>query len=430
MLDGRGSLGTDAWVHVVLALACWTVVLLRRPEPETGRVGRLMWAGLVGLAAGSTFDAWPLNHRLDGLLPGRPVAGALYGGATMLGCGLGVLAIIEWAAPDWLDRRARRIVYALLALVVTAELVALLSLPAAVTVVDVPDHRLAEQLALHPQAYVSLVISSPLLTVGLIITSRCCLWYRHLAPDGPSARALQRILVANALLTGWMVLRLIGLVLVIGGSRIDVGGLFRASDLSFELAILGYLAAFLSLRDAWGRLRAAVVDRRALRRMRPLWSRTVAVHPQVVLRTDGWLRDAVDPRDLGMRRYRRVIEFRDAVLLLLPFLDAGRRGRVRAWLEPRVAPPDLDLMADAVELELARRDALRGRPSAWPGADPGDLARFGPLLRGGHDVEAEVRVLLRVAALAGDVDRVVERFAAGPDMTGGRAGVAARGVGG
>lgn len=110
-----------------------------------------------------------------------------------------------------------------------------------------------------------------------------------------------------------------------------LAGLAWARTVSDVLTGLGYLAGgllgvgvILPAARRWrplARLRQAVGERLAFAVLYPLWRDLAEIEPSIVLDRDGSRLGAVlAVRDVGYRLYRRVIEIRDGLLALQPFL--------------------------------------------------------------------------------------------------------------
>ncbi|WP_116111028.1 MAB_1171c family putative transporter [Amycolatopsis ruanii] len=125
-----------------------------------------------------------------------------------------------------------------------------------------------------------------------------------------------------------------------------------------NVAITAWVMALGTALPQLLRLHRAAGDRRTLRHLEPLWRRLVTAVPQVHLPESGrWASD--------LRLYRRVIEIRDAVLVLRDYVDPGtiEAARVHAGSEA---------LATACWLPLAEAAKERGEPpraAPPPGAD-------------------------------------------------------------
>ncbi|NUS45449.1 MAG: hypothetical protein HOQ24_17375 [Mycobacteriaceae bacterium] len=146
--------------------------------------------------------------------------------------------------------------------------------------------------------------------------------------------------------------------------------------------------------------------RRDIRNLVPLWRRMVTELPQVRL-------DGVDENSLAgverarYRLYRRVIEIRDAQLVLRPYIPPEIPGWALAAARARgLDPVTSDVLLEAAELGAAL-DAYRAGRQHHAGVVDVVLPRCDAAA---PDVLAEVRRLVQVdTALRGDPDVVVLR---------------------
>jgi hypothetical protein len=138
----------------------------------------------------------------------------------------------------------------------------------------------------------------------------------------------------------------------------------------------------------------------SLRRLYPLWAGLCQAVPGIALDPVPVWADRLDPRDLQMRLYRRVIEIRDGYLALTPVAVPGIEDVVRAAAgRDRLGPADQGTLAAAVQLELARRAELRGDSGGPGGLACGDgLPPANREFLAATDLDGEVRLLRTVAA--------------------------------
>ncbi|MCK1795566.1 hypothetical protein MTQ01_05995 [Streptomyces sp. XM4193] len=129
---------------------------------------------------------------------------------------------------------------------------------------------------------------------------------------------------------------------------------------------------------------------RHLRRLRPLWAELTAAVPEVVL--DEGLRR----HELRLRLHRRVVEIRDALLALQPYIDPDRRAAAReAAADAETEESERRILADACWVEVARHAKLAGRePGSAPAREPDDGAT--PVWGSLDDLESEARLLIRL----------------------------------
>lgn len=121
---------------------------------------------------------------------------------------------------------------------------------------------------------------------------------------------------------------------------------------------------------------------RSLRRLHPLWGELCAVFPSVALvpPTRGLL-EVFDLRDVHFRLYRRVVEIRDAILLLNPSVDprAGACAR-QVGEDSGVAGRELEVLVTAVQLASVlnrNRPENTGAGSTAASMSQGEAVDFG-----------------------------------------------------
>jgi hypothetical protein len=125
---------------------------------------------------------------------------------------------------------------------------------------------------------------------------------------------------------------------------------------------------------------------RYLRALRPLWRDLTGAVPEVVLGEE------LRRRELRMRLHRRVVEIRDAILALQPYVSAAQRDAADAAAS--AARRDL---AEACWIETARHAKLAGRA-------PDDAVQRRDVGSAGHDaavdldLKAEAQWLRRIEA--------------------------------
>lgn len=137
-------------------------------------------------------------------------------------------------------------------------------------------------------------------------------------------------------------------------------------------------------------------QRRSYRRLEPLWRTLSEAVPQVRLA------DGDDAGDIGLRLYRRVIEIRDAQLLLEPFADADAVARAEEAARARgLAGEPLQAYVEATALATALPRWDPDRPAAASTASPRKTAGDATLSR-------ETRFLERVAAAFAEITPAVE----------------------
>jgi hypothetical protein len=199
---------------------------------------------------------------------------------------------------------------------------------------------------------------------------------------------------------------LVGLVYVgydllfLAASHLERADLLGDQPLITQILISASVALIVlgSTMPAWGprvglpRLLRWTNRYRAHRRLYPLWRRLCQAVPEVALvPTPPPWRDALNVWNLDFGLHRRVIEIRDARLLLRPYLDPRVAGAAED-LGRRQGLPDEDLRAvvEAASLAAAVRAKTQGHP-----ASPETRPVPPP---GGADLESETGWLAKVAA--------------------------------
>ncbi|MET7904799.1 MAB_1171c family putative transporter [Streptomyces sp. NPDC005355] len=347
--------------------AIWGAVLLRIPATCRDRRQRGLCIAVAAAAAAMTLRLAPVNEAVD-LVTRDPHMTQLamhLSGAFSAVVVLDFLLVVTGGGPP----RGR------LHLIGAALLLSLVVLDA-----TAPAHT-RDTVAPHGAPLPSLEFWLTLLGMHLAADSACVIvcWRYSRRSKGPSR----------------MSLALFGLGTAFAG-LFWVGYLFYIPErspwapalLSLAMGLHGLLRAASiavpTLLDA----RRAVDGVRTLHRLWPLWRDLVEVVPSVALyKPRNHLREVLwprGPRDLII--YRRLVEIRDAILVLREYVPANRA----AAHEP--GSPDSfrgEAHALARMLREARRAKLAGEP---PHADPARLVHSG-----GTDITAETEFLVRVA---------------------------------
>ncbi|HET9516685.1 MAG TPA: MAB_1171c family putative transporter [Actinoplanes sp.] len=142
----------------------------------------------------------------------------------------------------------------------------------------------------------------------------------------------------------------------------------------------------------------SVRQHRAHRRLAPLWRALTAAIPEVMLTRDDEAADEARPWTIDLRLYRRVIEIRDAQLLLQPYGDPCDVGR--AQQEADRAGLRGERAQAFVEAATVHSALARWRSAGPPAAPPVPPRRS----VGDASLSREIRYLERVAAAFNALD--------------------------
>jgi hypothetical protein len=187
-------------------------------------------------------------------------------------------------------------------------------------------------------------------------------------------------------------------VLVAG--YLDLGRVLAATDrapvevflINTGIGLIAVGSVFEALARRWGALRGYLAMRRSLRRLHPLWKAVVTAAPHVALDSRGPVGALLSATfNTRVRLYRYVVEIRDGLLSLSPYVLPSLRSDV---LEAAGAAgkrgDDAVVVAEAVWLRVALAAKDRGQAPA--------RAAVEEHVPGGSDLSEEVRWLERVAA--------------------------------
>lgn len=185
---------------------------------------------------------------------------------------------------------------------------------------------------------------------------------------------------------GYLLLRLFGLSDVHDQAVAEVTDLLKHTAIA--LILLGTSVPAVGV--AWRGWR----HWRDLRRLLPLWRELTRAVPEVVLGEE------LRRRDVRLRLHREVVEIRDAILALQPYVDQRQRAAAEAVAaRSGLGSAERRLLAEACWLEAARRAKLAGQPAGSAPARepaPGVGAHSGSALGELGDIDTEARWLRRL----------------------------------
>lgn len=402
-------------VAAAVAAMLWAVALAQFPSHRGVPARRRVWYTMILLAMIGTLEPHVVSARL-GRLTGLPNCADLVQhllSVTAATLARHSVASILGAEPE-VPRAARRA----RTLAAGATVIVLCCLfavsPAAGTPID--STRFADfpmQFAANPAVIAYWVVFAGYLGSTFVVVTRVTWRYGRAVPHTPLGHGL--LLVAAGMTVG--LCYLVQSTAVLAVSATGVHDAFVSSALPITLGLFAAMLLLVTVGCALPSVRGWPVVRAAgrywsLRRLYPLWYGLWKAVPDIALDPVTPWSDRLDPRDLRMRLYRRVIEIRDGYLALYPVAVPGIEERVAVDARIRRLPSqDRATIAVAVRFELARRAELRGDRlvipnDTAPSNDPGDCRA----LLAGSDLDGEVRLLRRVAAHRGAIAALAERI--------------------
>lgn len=402
-------------VGTVAVTLLWIAVLAQFPSQRHVPIRRAVWLAMLIMCAIGTLDQPQIGGRLDratGLPNGADVAQhVLAVVAVTLARYCAVSIFGSWG------RRGRPSAARLAvapAVTITAMLLLFAASPARSQPTDAARYTdFPMQFAAHPVVIAYWLVFTGYLAVSFAIIAKLAWHYGRTAARTPVGRGLLLLsagMVAGLCYLGYgtavVTARAVGSSgpggpagAFIGTAPAVIQGLFGA------LVVLVAAGCVLPAAQHWPGVRHVALYW-SLRRLYPLWQGLCQAVPGIALDPVPAWADRLDPRDLRMRLYRRVIEIRDGYLALSPVDAPGIEDSVRAAAgRRRLSPADQAMIVTATRLELARRAKLRGE--ALPAAGHTDAYRE---FLAGTDLDSEVRLLRTVAAHSATISGAAERI--------------------
>ncbi len=357
-----------ALVLFAAALAWRIYQLTRAPTVPNWAVT----ACVAGFAAAFLLQQPVISGEVDALL-GR--GAARVANNALLACGLCAL-VIFFLGSALGPRRYRRVAAEL------APLTAAIALMIVATALTPPELR---GLPLGPSTVHDTGIAVFYLGAGLYLIYgllACTAWivrYQRVADRnlriglllsaiGMGSAAIGSIFRALYIVVAWAFGPVVKILLLLGVPFVIVGGMLFLAGVTYP-----------GLRARLAALRRRRQHRREHQALAPLWTVLVEAFPSIVLRSPPRRGDRLSPRGIHRVHYRRVIEIRDGLVQLSPYLDAGF-GEVVAT----------DPGAAAAALKAALRRHAAGEVS--------DGRAKQVLPAGADDLESDVRPLLALSA--------------------------------
>ena len=384
----------------VAVTVLWIAVLTQFPaqrKAPKAPIRTAVWLTMLLLAAIGTLDLTAIGARLD-------TASGLPNAADLTQHVLAIVAatLARYSAVAILGRARQRDRWSAARATASAgfTVVCLVGLfassPARTRPVDTALYTdFPMQFASHAQVLAYWAIFAAYLGTTFVIIARLAWRYGRTAGRSPLGSGLR--LLAAGMVAG---LGYLGYgSSVVAARAVGAAGPFIRTAPAVIQALFGALivlvaaGGMLPATQHWPVVRQAGFYR-SLRLLYPLWAGLCQAVPGIALDPVPVWADRLDPRDLRMRLYRRVIEIRDGYMALCPVDVPGIEDTVRAAAgRHRLSAADEATVTAATRLELARRAELRGEVRTVTG-DP----RADQDFAAGADLDSEVRLLRVVAA--------------------------------
>jgi uncharacterized protein DUF6545 len=397
-------------ISVFAVTVLWATVLAQFPSHRNVPLRRAVWYTMVLLAAIGTLNLPAIGARLDaatGLPNLADVAQHVLAIATATLGRYCAEQVLGAARPR--TRWSRRLQTALPTATAAALLVLFALSPARTHPIDTALYTdFPMQYAAHPGVFAYWLILAVYLGTTFALIGRLAWRYGRRAGRTPLGCGL--VLIAAGMVAG---LCYLGYgTSVVAARAAGVGGSFISTSPAIIQGLFGALIVLVAVgsflpASGYCPLIRRVAAYWSLRQLYPLWAGLCQAVPGIALDPVPAWADRIDPRDLQVRLYRRVIEIRDGYMALIPVDVPGIEDLVRAASGPHeLSAADRATLAAATQLELARRAELRGDARLSAGAG---LPRANQEFLAGDDLDSEVRLLRTVATNWTTVTRTAER---------------------
>ncbi len=399
---------------IISALAVtvlWAAVWAQFPSHRNVPLRRAVWYTMVLLAAIGTLNLPAIGQRLD-VATGLPnLADVIQHVLAITAATLGWYCaeqVLGAAHPQTHWSRWMRT--ALPATTVAALLVLFALSPARTRPTDTAVYTdFPMQYAAHPLVFAYWMIFAVYLGTAFVLIARLAGQYGHRAGRTPLGCGL--VLIAAGMVAG---LGYLGVATgAVAAHAAGAHGRFIHTAPVYIQSLFGALIVLVAVGSFLPATGYCPFIRRvaaywSLRQLYPLWAGLCLAVPGIALDPVPDWADRIDPRDLQVRLYRRVIEIRDGYMALTPVDVPGIEDLVRDVSGPHeLSAADRATLAAATQLELARRAELRGDAQLSGGAGLPPANR--EFLAGG-DLDSEVRLLRTVASNWTTVARAAERI--------------------
>jgi hypothetical protein len=386
-------------ISVFAVTVLWIAVLAQFPSHRNAPIRRAVWYTIALLAAIGTLDLPAIGARLDSATGLPNAADVAQHVLAITAATLGRYCAEQVIGGPRRRTRLSGWVQAVLPAATVAAMLVLFALsPARTHPTDTARYTdFPMQYAAHPEAFAYWLIFAVYLGTAFTLIAQLAWRYGRRAGRTPLGCGL--VLIAAGMVAG---LCYLGYgTAVVAARAAGVQGAFISTAPGIIQSLFGALIAAVAVGSLLPATGYCPLLRRlalywSLRRLYPLWAGLCQAVPGIALDPVPVWADRLDPRDLQMRLYRRVIEIRDGYLALTPVAVPGIEDLVQAADRDRLCPADQGTLAAAVQLELARRAELRGDSSSLACGD--GLPAANREFLAATDLDGEVRLLRTVAA--------------------------------
>ena len=400
-------------ISAVAVTGLWLVVMAQFPSQRHAPVRLAVWATMLLLAAIGTLDLPAIGTQLDAA-SGLPNLADVTQHVLAIGATTLALYCVEqvFGRPEPPGRWVARARTVLPAAAVTALIVLFAVSPARTHPTDSKLYTdFPMQYAAHPEVIAYWLIFAVYLSTTFAVTARLAWRYGRRARRSLLGTGLQ--LTAAGMVAG---LCYLGYgTAVVAARAAGVQGAFITTAPAVIQGLVGALIVLVAVGGVLPAARRWAVVRQAtrywsLRQLYPLWAGLCQAVPGIALDPVPVWADRLDPRDLQVRLYRRVIEIRDGYMALTPVDVPGIEDLVRAASGPHeLTAADRATLAAATQLELARRAELRG-DARLAVAGTATLPPANLEFLAGDNLDSEVRLLRTVATNWTTVTRAAEQI--------------------
>jgi hypothetical protein len=386
-------------ISAVAVTVLWIAVLAQFPSHRNAPIRRAVWYTIALLAAIGTLDLPAIGARLDSATGLPNAADVAQHVLAITAATLGRYCAEQVIGGPRRRTRLSGWVQAVLPAATVAAMLVLFALsPARTHPTDTARYTdFPMQYAAHPEAFAYWLIFAVYLGTAFTLIAQLAWRYGRRAGRTPLGCGL--VLIAAGMVAG---LCYLGYgTAVVAARAAGAQGAFISTAPGIIQSLFGALIAAVAVGSLLPATGYCPLLRRlalywSLRRLYPLWAGLCQAVPGIALDPVPVWADRLDPRDLQMRLYRRVIEIRDGYLALTPVAVPGIEDLVQAADRDRLCPADQGTLAAAVQLELARRAELRGDSSSLACGD--GLPAANREFLAATDLDGEVRLLRTVAA--------------------------------